>query len=151
MRKKVVKVPKGKVVYGDPKKYLADARKEKGKNYVWGDVGKNGYDCSGLTQKKAENQGISIPKGSFQQCEVGKKIRNKKDLKIGDLVFFLTDKSRGLDVTHVGIYSGKNKNGKQMYFNAKSKKKGILESALDEDEFKYARRIMSKNPELENA
>ena len=60
----------------------------------------------------------------------------KENLQKGDLLFFLTDKKRGIPVTHVGIYIG---NGN--FIHAASKDKGIIISPLTHG--KYAKTFVS--------
>jgi len=83
------------------------AKSKLGQEYKWGGNGPYAYDCSGFTQEVFENNGIWIPRNSWKQAEVGKKISNKKSLKKGDLVFF-NDKHHKR-VSHVGIYLGHGK------------------------------------------
>lgn len=59
-------------------------------------------DCSGMVVTVyQEITGIKLPRNSAQQCEFCKRI-NRKDVKIGDLVFFATGKDPDR-VSHVGI------------------------------------------------
>ena len=93
------------------KKYL-------GVEYVWGgNTPKTGMDCSGYTKYVFNKVGISIPRTALTQSKIGKTVDRKK-LKKGDLLFFLTDKKRGIPITHVGIYLA---NGE--FIQAASKKK----------------------------
>ncbi|MGW0731049.1 NlpC/P60 family protein [Streptomyces sp. NPDC002851] len=70
-----------------------------GKPYVWGATGPDSYDCSGLTQDAWASAGISLPRTTWDQVEVGTKVKTA-DAKPGDLVFFYDD------ISHVGIYIG---------------------------------------------
>lgn len=81
------------------------ARGALGVPYVWGgnDLGK-GVDCSGLVQQTFLQYGISLPRVTYDQINVGSSVSIDK-LYAGDLVFFDTDRGRtGPD--HVGIYIG---------------------------------------------
>ena len=89
--------------------------------YVWGGESRRGTDCSGFTQTVYNEQGIIIPRVSYQQYEVGTFI-NRDELHYGDLVFF--NKFGWGRVSHVGIYVG---NGK---FTHASCSKGVTTSAL---------------------
>ena len=80
-------------------KVLAFAKKQLGKPYVWGASGPNSWDCSSFTQAAWKAAGVSLPRVTYDQVEVGKKV-TKSDLRPGDLIFFYED------VTHVGIYVG---------------------------------------------
>ena len=111
------------------------AKEHLGIKYVWGGNGKRGYDCSSFTKEVFEQNGIEIPRNSWKQAEVGKKIR-KKDLKKGDLIFFNSKKEKR--VNHVGIYLG---NGK--FIHASRFHHKIVISPLREYRryFKWGRRL----------
>lgn len=80
-------------------KVLAFARAQIGKPYVWGATGPSSYDCSGLTQAAWKAAGVTIPRTTWDQVNVGTRIATA-DLQPGDLVFFYDD------ISHVGIYKG---------------------------------------------
>lgn len=75
---------------------------EMGKPYKWGGIGPDGYDCSGLVYSIYGKLGISLPRVSRSQAEVGTYV-SKEKLAYGDLVFFARD---GKNINHVGIYVG---------------------------------------------
>lgn len=76
-----------------------------GKPYVYGDIGRRGYDCSGLVYSIYLNQlGIELPRSSSAQAKVGKKI-NRSELAPGDLLFF----GSARNISHVGLYIGEGK------------------------------------------
>ncbi|MFI2032553.1 C40 family peptidase [Streptomyces buecherae] len=75
------------------------ARAQLGKPYVWGATGPDSYDCSGLTQGAWKAAGVTLPRTTWDQVKVGKRIATT-DLAPGDLVFFYDDSS------HVGLYIG---------------------------------------------
>jgi hypothetical protein len=80
------------------------ARKALGVQYVWGGTDMSGFDCSGLVQWAYRQQGIELPRVTYEQINVGASVPPNK-LRPGDLVFFDTDRKRsGPD--HVGIYVG---------------------------------------------
>ena len=66
--------------------------------YVYGGITPSGFDCSGFVQYVFANFGISLPRVTYDQLNVGADVA-VSDLQEGDLVFF-----RGGD--HVGIYVG---------------------------------------------
>ena len=77
-----------------------------GKPYVWGAVGPEAFDCSGLTSYVYRHAaGIEITRTTYTQINVGREV-SQDELQPGDLVFTY-------DNEHVGIYVG---NG--MYINA---------------------------------
>ena len=72
------------------------AMSQRGKPYVWGGAGPNGYDCSGLTMMAYKQIGISLPHSSGAQKGFGSSV-SLSALQPGDLVF-----APG----HVAIYIG---------------------------------------------
>jgi len=111
------------------------AKRYLGIKYIWGGNGKRGYDCSGFTKEVFKQNGIEIPRNSWKQAEVGKKIK-KRDLKKGDLIFFNSKTQKR--VNHVGIYLGKGK-----FIHASRFHKKIVISPLREYRryFKWGRRF----------
>lgn len=73
--------------------------------YVFGGTSKSGFDCSGYTQYVFKGSGVSLPRTSSAQFNVGTEVK-KDQLQAGDLVFFTTY-SKG--PSHVGIYIGSGK------------------------------------------
>lgn len=81
-----------------------DARKYLGTQYAWNGSSPNGFDCSGLVYYLFGQRGISLPRMTYDQIQVGASVEPNK-LRPGDLVFFDTDRTKkGAD--HVGIYIG---------------------------------------------
>lgn len=99
------------------------AKKYLGGKYVWGGETPKGFDCSGYTQYIFKKIGINLPRTAYEQSKTGEEVRGS--LHKGDLLFFNTDHSRGIPVTHVGVYL---ENGK--FIHAAGRKKGIIISAL---------------------
>lgn len=104
----------------DKTNMLNTAKVHLGGKYVWGGTVPKGFDCSGYVQYLYKKEGVKIPRTAWAQSKVGKDI-NPKNLKKGDLLFFLTDKKRGIPVTHVGMYLGNKK-----FIHAASKRLGII-------------------------
>ncbi len=67
--------------------------------YVYGGTSPSGFDCSGLVQYVYANFGITLPRTSEEQQNVGTPV-SRDGLKPGDLVFF------GSPAYHVGMYVG---------------------------------------------
>lgn len=66
-----------------------------------------GFDCSGLVRKVfGDAIGLSLPRTAHEMARVGDTVRNKDELKPGDLVFFKTMRQT---FSHVGIYLGDNR------------------------------------------
>ncbi len=78
---------------------IAFARQQLGKPYVWGATGPDSFDCSGLTQAAYKAAGITLPRTTYDQVNVGTRV-SESDLQPGDLIFFYADDS------HVGLYIG---------------------------------------------
>lgn len=111
-------------------------KQQVGKPYVWGANGPESFDCSGLVRYIYKTAlGKDIPRVSYDQSKFGQAI-DKKDLQVGDLVFFDTmNKGR---VSHVGMYIGNDE-----FIHASNKKDGVKKSKLSgyyEKTYKGARR-----------
>ena len=120
---------------------LRYAKYFKGGKYVWGGTTPEGFDCSGYVQYLYRKHGVNLPRTAWAQSKVGKPVSVDK-LQKGDLLFFLTDKKRGIPVTHVGIYLG---NGE--FIHAASKKQGIIISPISHGKYRRcfvkAKRVLS--------
>jgi cell wall-associated NlpC family hydrolase len=108
---------------------LLNAKKHLGGKYVWGGTHPKGFDCSGYTQYIYKKEGVGIPRTAYAQSKVGKEVSRFR-LKKGDLLFFLTDKKRGIPITHVGMFIGDGK-----FIHAASKRKGIIITSLDDSKY----------------
>ena len=76
------------------------AQSKLGSPYVYGASGPSSFDCSGLTSWAYAQAGVSIPRTSEAQANIGTRITSQSDLQVGDLVFFFND------LHHVGLYAG---------------------------------------------
>ncbi|NYE38903.1 cell wall-associated NlpC family hydrolase [Nocardioides cavernae] len=70
-----------------------------GDAYVYGAMGENAFDCSGLTMRAWAQAGVSLPHSSSAQFSSGPRIA-ASDLQPGDLVFYYSP------ISHVGMYIG---------------------------------------------
>ncbi|KRF29369.1 C40 family peptidase [Paenibacillus sp. Soil787] len=77
--------------------------------YVFGvrDTNRLILDCSAYTQMVFKKNGITLPWGSSAQAKLGTPVKNKSQLRKGDLVFFSVSKPGRIN--HVGIYVGNGK------------------------------------------
>jgi peptidoglycan DL-endopeptidase CwlO len=83
---------------------VADAEQYLGVPYQWGGTSPTtGFDCSGLVQHVYGDLGISLPRTSQEQVNVGTPVDSVADAQPGDLVFFEPSAS---GPGHVGIYIG---------------------------------------------
>ncbi len=130
----------------DKQKLLEDAKYFKGGKYVWGGTTPKGFDCSGYVQYLYKKHNVNLPRTAWSQSKKGVDVA-KEDLQKGDLLFFLTDKKRGIPVTHVGIYIGDGN-----FIHAASKKKGIIISPLTHGSYAKtyvsAKRVTNKSQSL---
>jgi peptidoglycan DL-endopeptidase CwlO len=86
-----------------------------GVRYQWGGTSPTtGFDCSGFTSYVFAQSGITLPRISRDQFNIGTSV-NYTGLQQGDLVFF-SIANNGI-VDHVGIYLGNNQ-----FINASSSK-----------------------------
>ncbi|NKY40608.1 NlpC/P60 family protein, partial [Cellulomonas septica] len=82
------------------------ARTQLGKPYIWGGVGPEGYDCSGLTGTSWRSAGgVSLNRTSRDQYKQVLKI-SYDQLRPGDLVFWSTDPNNPDAIHHVAIWAG---------------------------------------------
>lgn len=114
-------------------KVISVAKAQMGKPYRWGATGPNSFDCSGLMQYAFKNgAGISLPRVSRDQANVGKKV-SKAELQPGDLVFF----AKGGRIHHVGMYLGNDQ-----YIHAPQTGDVVKISKLSSRTLYTARRVM---------
>jgi hypothetical protein len=88
---------------------VAKAKMALGKPYVWGAMGPNGFDCSGLVNWAAKAVGIKgLPRTSQAIRNAGKSVP-LSSIAVGDLVTFTYADRRGGNPgpgNHVAIYAG---------------------------------------------
>lgn len=95
-----------------------------GTRYHFGGTTRSGIDCSAFTGMVFRTAGnIELPRTANGQSGVGRRIRNREDLRLGDLIFFHT--RRQARVSHVGIYLGDN------LFAHSSSRYGVTISSLE--------------------
>ncbi len=138
-KEEVEQFPKGANYYDKITKMIRKSISLIGSAYKFGaSAGGNTYDCSLFTQTIFKKIGINIPRTSIEQSSIGKKI-SKKDLVIGDLLFFATYRK---SPSHVGIYIGDNK-----MIHA-STKNGVTISDLDMNYYQR-RYLFAKRPNFQ--
>ncbi len=90
-----------------PDDIIQTAKRFLGVSYIWGGKTPKGFDCSGFVQTVFRINGVQLPRDSDMQWKIGKYVgKDFKKFKKGDLLFFSSDGKR---ITHVGIYTGKDK------------------------------------------
>jgi cell wall-associated NlpC family hydrolase len=80
-------------------KAIEAAYAELGKPYVWGAVGPDGFDCSGLMQHVWSAAGVMLPRTSEEQADAGRTVP-LSGIEPGDLVVYFAGR------THIGMYVG---------------------------------------------
>jgi len=100
-----------------------------GAPYRWGAAGPGAFDCSGLVYWSYRQAGLTLPRSSRAQSQVGTAV-SKGALQPGDLVFFYRP------VSHVAIYIG---GGRVVH--ASTAGKPVKISNLNDMPFASARRI----------
>lgn len=81
---------------------IASVLSWQGISYKWGGRTRAGVDCSGLVQRVFMENGVQLPRTSYEQFRMGVGIP-KGNLEPGDLVFFNTN---GAGASHVGLFLG---------------------------------------------
>jgi cell wall-associated NlpC family hydrolase len=81
---------------------LEAAQSAIGAPYASGATGPSSFDCSGLMVYAFGQAGITLPRTSFAQFNIGTEV-DLEEIQAGDLVFFDTD---GAGASHVGIATG---------------------------------------------
>ncbi|KQR11952.1 glycoside hydrolase [Cellulomonas sp. Leaf334] len=84
---------------------LAWAQTKTGLPYIWGGVGPDGYDCSGLSMSAWRTAGVNLARTTRDQYKQVLKI-SYNDLRPGDLVFWSTDPKNPDAIYHVAIWAG---------------------------------------------
>lgn len=121
-------------------KVLKTAMEYLGVPYCFGGVTARCLDCSGFVRIVFDEYGIDLPHSAREQSKKGTIIKEKKDLAIGDLIFFHGSYKTNNYITHSAIYAGDNK------FIHASTGKGVTITSLDDPwwkgKFSFGTRIL---------
>ncbi len=98
-RGSVTRMPASVPASGRAAAAVSYAMAQVGDAYVYGAMGENAFDCSGLTMRAWAQAGVSLPHSSSAQYGSGPHIA-ASDLQPGDLVFYYSP------ISHVGMYIG---------------------------------------------
>jgi cell wall-associated NlpC family hydrolase len=124
-----------------PDEIISTARRYLGVPHCMGGKTMKCIDCSGLLAVVFASHGIQLPHNSEGQARYGKIIAERKNLKKGDLVFFVRTYNTGRFITHSGIYTGDNK------FIHTSTSLGVTITSLDDpwwkEKYLFATRIFN--------
>ncbi|WP_423818103.1 C40 family peptidase [Salinimicrobium sp. TIG7-5_MAKvit] len=113
-----------------------------GTQYKYGGTTPQGMDCSGLVYTSFLQNNIELPRSSRDMALLGDELELKQ-LKLGDLLFFKTDR-RKKNINHVGLVVELDEDN--IFFIHSSTSRGVIISALNEnywkEHFVMARRIL---------
>jgi probable lipoprotein NlpC len=110
------------------------ARTYTGVPYKSGGTTDTGMDCSGLIYTVCQNVGLSIPRISYKQAEIGEEV-SLKQIQKGDLLFFNTSSTNR--ISHVGMVTEVNQPTNITFIHS-STSKGVREDNLFSDYWKKA-------------
>jgi len=113
-----------------------------GTKYQYGGGTPKGFDCSGLTHYVFDEFNIELPRGSYNQAKIGKRISLNKT-KPGDLVFF---GKRG-KVNHVALVVKNSSAGVEVIHSTSSRgvmKQNISKSTYWKPRILFARDVMHR-------
>lgn len=132
-----------KISKDDPAfKVISTAKSYQGTPYKYGGTTRAGMDCSALVYHAYYSIGITMPRTSNDQSQLGQKVA-AKEIRQGDLLFFATSKKRS-KVTHSGIVTEVD-NGEIRFIHS-STSLGVTEDYLSSKywnkAFLFARRIL---------
>lgn len=142
---------KSNVEIGATRLTLQDSLVNYGKNYLhvpyrYGGTTSAGFDCSGFTSHVYKKFGYNLKRSSRDQASQFPTV-HKRDLQIGDLVFFEGRRKNNV-VGHVGIVTDTKPNGEFDFIHA-SVQKGVTISSSTETYYasRYLKggRVINKN------
>ncbi|MGH3980166.1 MAG: NlpC/P60 family protein [Pseudonocardiaceae bacterium] len=87
----------GQLPLGAAGEAVQAALSKQGSSYSWGADGPESFDCSGLTSWAYDQAGVSLPRSSQEQAQVGRSV-SRSELQPGDLVALYSP------VSHIGLY-----------------------------------------------
>ena len=102
--------------------------------YVYGGTSPSGFDCSGFTTFIFSKQNISLPRSSRSQYSAlrgDSQVKDRRDLKAGDLVFFSGSRASKSNVGHVGIVTSVDESGNFKFIHS-SCSQGVTVSSSQE-------------------
>lgn len=108
------------------------ARSYTGAPYKYGGTSASGFDCSGLVTVAFQSVNLALPRSSYDMAEIGRAI-NVKDIQVGDLVFFVTNKNSDR-ISHVGIVTEVKKDADIKFIHASDS--GVREDSLGSKYYK---------------
>lgn len=106
----------------------------KGVRYKYGGTTRKGMDCSGLIHTSFKKRNIYLPRTSYGMFTKGYEIP-LREVKRGDLLFFITAKKRNV-VNHVGLVTSTDNNDIKFIHSTTSR--GVIVSSLNMPYWKSA-------------
>ncbi|SHG73741.1 C40 family peptidase [Streptoalloteichus hindustanus] len=85
---------------------VAFALDQLGKPYVWGGVGPDGWDCSGLTLRAWAAVGVALGRTTYDQVHTGTPVPSPDAVRPGDLLFIPGADGTHARPGHVGLALG---------------------------------------------
>jgi cell wall-associated NlpC family hydrolase len=89
-----------------------------GKPYVFGTEGPDSYDCSGLVMKAWAAAGVTIPRTTHDQVNIGVVVTSLAAMQPGDLILIPGSDGTMAHPGHVGMYIGRDNSGRQWLVQA---------------------------------
>ncbi len=108
-----------------------------GIDYCRGGKSKHCFDCSGFVYTMFSKFGIELPRSSGAQSLMGRAVKDKKDIRRGDLIYFKGRNRKQKRVGHVGIVV--QNDGYSIMFIHASTTHGIRLEELESSEYYTAR------------
>lgn len=132
-------------IHSVKERVMARAKRFLGTPYGFGTDGTSQTDCSGFTQQVFNQFGISLPHSAVEQASYGKDV-DKKDIQVGDLMFFHTYKN---EPSHVAIYAG---DGQIIHASYKNRRVQYddIDKGYYKKRFMYAKRLALNNYDASN-
>ena len=96
-----------------------------GCKYAAGQMGPKRFDCSGLTSYVYNMFGVSLHRSSGDQWLDGKELKDRQQLRAGDLVYF-NGRKIGNRIGHVGIVTEADPKTGEFYFVHASVSLGVM-------------------------
>ncbi|MCU0459904.1 MAG: NlpC/P60 family protein [Bacteroidales bacterium] len=126
-----------------PEEIIQTARGYLGVPHCMGGTTTKCMDCSGLLVRVFADHGITLPHSSEEQARYGAIITDRKNLKPGDLLFFIRTYSTSRLITHSGIYLG------DASFIHTSSSRGVTVTSVNDpwwsERYLFATRILVDN------
>lgn len=120
---------------------VAFAKTLLGTPYKYGSCSPKAFDCSGFVYFVMKNNGVEVPRSSYEMGKCGKEI-DLKDCRKGDIILFRGTNAKNPRIGHAGlIISEKGQPVRFIHSSSNKKKWGVIISSYDESDY-YAKRFV---------